>query len=429
MTVSNDKTFKTLRSLLLAATMLASPLMAVAPVPAAAQIAITVQVEPPILPVYDQPPIPEPGYIWTPGYWGYDNDAGYYWVPGTWVQPPEVNLLWTPPYWGWSDGAYLFHDGYWGTHVGFYGGIDYGFGYGGEGYEGGRWEHGNFAYNRVVNNFGEAHITNVYESNVTIVNNNNRVSFNGGTNGVKAQPTAAQVTVEHEHHVAPPPAQIQHVTAAAKNPQLSAKQNGGHPPVAATARPAQFQGPGVVPARPAGTERPPAGGTGAAARPPEHATPTHEPVVPPDARAGAPNRGPAALPPEHTAPGGREPAARPDERAPPNREPTARPPEHTTPAGREPAARPEQPPAPNHEPAARPPEHLAPVIHEPAARPPEHPAPAAHEPTARPPEHPASAPHPAPPPPAAAAHPAPPPHPAEAPHPPAKKDEEKKPPG
>jgi hypothetical protein len=48
------------------------------------------------LPVYDQPPIPEPGYIWTPGYWAWDDDSGYYWVPGTWVLPPEPALLWTP---------------------------------------------------------------------------------------------------------------------------------------------------------------------------------------------------------------------------------------------------------------------------------------------------------------------------------------------
>ncbi|MGB8840992.1 MAG: YXWGXW repeat-containing protein, partial [Aliidongia sp.] len=269
--------------------------------PAAAQIAITVQLEPPVLPVYDQPPLPEPGYIWTPGYWAYDRDPGYYWVPGTWVQPPEANFLWTPPYWGWADGAYVFHDGYWGTHVGFYGGIDYGFGYGGSGYEGGRWENGNFAYNRTVNNFGETHITNVYESKVTIVSNT-RVSFNGGANGVKAQPTPAEITVEHEHHIQPTPVQRQHITAAAKNPELSAKQNGGHPTIAATAHPAQFQGPGVVAAHPV------AGG------PAERVTPTHEPVVRPDQRATPPNREPAARPEERATPT-HEPAARPEERA------------------------------------------------------------------------------------------------------------------
>ena len=35
-------------------------------------------------------------------------------------------------------GAFFWHEGYWGPHVGFYGGINYGFGYWGHGYEGGR---------------------------------------------------------------------------------------------------------------------------------------------------------------------------------------------------------------------------------------------------------------------------------------------------
>ena len=50
-----------------------------------------------------------------------------------------------------------------GRHVGFYGGVNYGFGYGGSGYEGGRWDNGQFAYNRTVNNFGSVRVTNVYE--------------------------------------------------------------------------------------------------------------------------------------------------------------------------------------------------------------------------------------------------------------------------
>src|SRR5262249_20289954 len=81
------------------------------------------------------------GYIWTPGYWAYGDD-GFFWVPGTWVLIPEPGLLWTPGYWGWDDGGfYVFHDGYWGLHVGFYGGIDYGFGYVGFGYQGRYLEH------------------------------------------------------------------------------------------------------------------------------------------------------------------------------------------------------------------------------------------------------------------------------------------------
>src|ERR1700732_2220582 len=101
-------------------------------------VGVTVGFAPPPLPVYVQPVCPAAGYIWTPGYWAYGED-GYYWVPGTWVMAPEPGLLWTPGYWGFAEGAYAWHGGYWGPHVGFYGGINYGFGYGGGGFGGGRW--------------------------------------------------------------------------------------------------------------------------------------------------------------------------------------------------------------------------------------------------------------------------------------------------
>ena len=97
---------------------------------------VSVRVAPPTLPVYAQPTCPVPGYIWEPGYWAY-SDEGYYWVPGTWVLPPRFGLLWTPGYWGFADGLYVWHVGYWGPAVGFYGGIDYGFGYPGSGFYGG----------------------------------------------------------------------------------------------------------------------------------------------------------------------------------------------------------------------------------------------------------------------------------------------------
>jgi hypothetical protein len=66
--------------------------------------AIQAEEPPPPMPVYDQPPIPEPGYLWTPGYWSH-NGEDYYWVPGTWVEPPQPGLLWTPGYWGFVDGV------------------------------------------------------------------------------------------------------------------------------------------------------------------------------------------------------------------------------------------------------------------------------------------------------------------------------------
>ena len=159
-----------------------------APVASSAQVSVgvSVQIPPPPLPVYAQPPIPAPGYLWMPGYWAY-GPAGYYWVPGTWVEPPAVGLLWTPGYWGWNNGAYLWHAGYWGPHVGFYGGINYGFGYTGTGFVGGYWHRGVFTYNRAVVNVGGLHVA-VYNRPVAV--NRASVSFNGGRGG-SARPAVA----------------------------------------------------------------------------------------------------------------------------------------------------------------------------------------------------------------------------------------------
>jgi hypothetical protein len=203
---------------------------------------------PPELPVYDQPPIPAPGYVWTPGYWAVGPN-GYYWVPGTWVEPPTVGLLWTPGYWGWRDGIYVWNAGYWGPHVGFYGGINYGFGYSDAGYEGGRWENGAFVYNRTVNNFGSVRITNVYEKTVVIDPGLARVSFNGGSGGTTVRPTPEQEAAAHEQHMAALPTQLQQERMASTNKGLLASENHGQPAIAATAKPGEFTGKGVIAAR------------------------------------------------------------------------------------------------------------------------------------------------------------------------------------
>ena len=106
-------------------------------------ISISANIAPPPLPVYVQPECPEDGYLWTPGYWAYGDD-GYYWVPGVWVSPPQPGYLWTPSYWGFIGGVYTWNRGYWGEHVGFYGGVNYGYGYGGNGFGGGRWDGDHF---------------------------------------------------------------------------------------------------------------------------------------------------------------------------------------------------------------------------------------------------------------------------------------------
>jgi len=208
-------------------------------------VSVTASEPPPPLPDYEQPPCPDDGYIWTPGYWHYGY-AGYYWVPGTWVEPPQVGVLWTPGYWAFSGGVYGFHAGYWGAHVGYYGGVNYGYGYVGVGFVGGRWEGGHYAYNTAVNNVRVTNIHNTY--NETVVNNVtvNRVSYNGGAGGVTAAPTPQERAAAHEAHIPPTAAQSSHVQEAGRNPALAAKANGGHPSIAATARPGAFSGPGVV---------------------------------------------------------------------------------------------------------------------------------------------------------------------------------------
>lgn len=204
------------------------------------QLVIQVGFAPPMLPVYVQPICPGDGYIWTPGYWAYGPE-GYYWVPGTWVLAPQRGFLWTPAFWGWEGGFYHFHHGYWGPHIGFYGGINYGFGYFGTGYEGGEWRGDRFFYNTRVGNFGGAHVTNVYEHNVTIINNNyNRVSYNGGNGGVPVRPRPQELQAEHERHVDPTPVQQQHFQAAERDRGQLATVNGGRPQVQAARTPQEF---------------------------------------------------------------------------------------------------------------------------------------------------------------------------------------------
>src|SRR5271170_1905734 len=218
-----------------------------------AQIGLSVAIAPPVLPVYTQPICPSEGYIWTPGYWSYADDGGYFWVPGTWVEPPEVGVLWTPGYWGWSSGAYLWNAGYWGPTVGFYGGINYGFGYVGTGYFGGRWTDGHFFYNTRVNNVNVHVIRNVYSR--TVVVHNSHVSYNGGHGGINARPTAAQESFAHEHHTAPTETQERHVTEARSDRSQFASVNHGRPSVVATARPGEFKGAGVVQAKASSSDR------------------------------------------------------------------------------------------------------------------------------------------------------------------------------
>ena len=212
----------------------------VAPAASFAGIFISVGIAPPPLPVYTQPICPGDGYLWTPGYWHY-GPAGYYWVPGVWVRPPQVGLLWTPGYWGWGGSAYIFHEGYWGPHIGFYGGVNYGFGYGGVGFEGGYWNHGVFAYNRSVSNINVVNVHNVY--NKTVIVNNvtvNRVSYNGGAGGIGVHASASEQAAIREQHVGFTREQSAHIEAARADRGQLASVNGGRPQMAAARTPGEY---------------------------------------------------------------------------------------------------------------------------------------------------------------------------------------------
>jgi hypothetical protein len=166
-------------------------------------------------------------------------------------------VLWTPGYWGFVGAFYVFHRGYWGPHVGYYGGINYGFGYVGVGFAGGRWVGNSFAYNRAVNNVNPNIVHNTYSE--TVVNNAsvNRVSYHGGPGGTTAAPTAQERAAAAEPHI--PPTSLQHQIAqqAIRNAAPVASPSGGKFTVVAMHTSATANAPRAMAAH-AGSAAPPA---------------------------------------------------------------------------------------------------------------------------------------------------------------------------
>jgi hypothetical protein len=299
------------------------PVLALAALPAVSSagvfVGVSVNIAPPALPVYVQPPCPEPGYLWTPGYWGW-NDGAYYWVPGTWVLPPQVGLLWTPGYWGWGGGDYYWHAGYWGPHVGFYGGVNYGFGYDGAGFVGGYWRGRQFYYNRAVMHVGPTFVHNVYSRPVVYHTTYGHVSFNGGPGGVRARASHEQMAAARERHVAFTSVQQRQQRMAFADHSLRADYNHGRPPIAATARPAEFHGPASAHhAAPMRSDRPQAHFE----RPQQQHFASHPQAAHFEARGSHPGAHPGARPqpqshqsfrPEQRGSGARGPAPHPQQR-------------------------------------------------------------------------------------------------------------------
>src|ERR1700677_2079609 len=213
---------------------------------------------PPPLPEYQQPPCPEPNYIWTPGYWSYAQ-AGYYWVPGVWAAAPYVGALWTPGYWGYNSSRYGWHQGYWGRYIGYYGGVNYGNGYVGRGYYGGYWNNNQFNYNRQVTNINTSVIHNTYIRNVTNVTTYNRVSYNGGRGGVNLPPSPAELAGMRQPRLAPRAVQEEHRIEASTNRAQFAAVNRGQPQTVVVAKPlpVEHHQPALAPVQPRQQPRPP----------------------------------------------------------------------------------------------------------------------------------------------------------------------------
>ena len=198
------------------------------------QPVLQAQQPPPPLPEYSQPQCPGEGYLWTPGYWSYA-PQGYYWVPGVWARPPQVGFLWTPGFWGFVGRLYRYNYGSWGQHVGYYGGINYGYGYTGVGYQGGYWSDNRFYYNRSVNN---VNVTNVNVYNRTVINNTTlTASATTDREASLAGPLPAEMAAMREQRIPPMTTQLQHQQAAAQNRQQFASVNHGRPAVFAATKP------------------------------------------------------------------------------------------------------------------------------------------------------------------------------------------------
>jgi hypothetical protein len=200
-----------------------------APVTSSAQIYVSIMA-PPMLPQYQQPQLYNQNYIWTPGYWAVGG-SGYYWNPGSWQQPPQTGLLWTPGYWGYNQGQnqYDYNQGYWGHQVGYYGGVNYGYGYYGNGYNGGNWQGNMFRYNTAVSMVNPRYIQHVYVDRTVVVTTVNRTSYNGGRGGLTYRPDAREVTVVHQRRYAATPAQRQHAAEASADRSNLNSVNHGNP--------------------------------------------------------------------------------------------------------------------------------------------------------------------------------------------------------
>ncbi|HEY5341696.1 MAG TPA: hypothetical protein VIK27_11765, partial [Candidatus Aquilonibacter sp.] len=115
--------------------------------------------------------------------------------------------------------------------------MNYGYGYYGRGYEGGRWRGRKFEYNTAITHVNRTIIRNVYYDCAVANNHWNHVSYNGGRGGITARPTASEQAFQRGKHFGPTHVQMQHARFAATNHAAFSSANHGRPVTATVARP------------------------------------------------------------------------------------------------------------------------------------------------------------------------------------------------
>jgi hypothetical protein len=73
---------------------------------------VVVRIGPPRAIVETRGVAPGAGYVWTPGYHRYVNNA-YVWTPGAWVQPPRPHAVWVAHRWARRNGGWYLAEGHW----------------------------------------------------------------------------------------------------------------------------------------------------------------------------------------------------------------------------------------------------------------------------------------------------------------------------
>lgn len=96
----------TIRNLLLSLLLAASAFAA----PAYAQVSVNINLAPPA-PQYEVVPVLSPGYVWAPGYWGWNGDR-HIWIRGRSIVQRD-GFRWQPDRWEQRDRSYFRTGGHW----------------------------------------------------------------------------------------------------------------------------------------------------------------------------------------------------------------------------------------------------------------------------------------------------------------------------